>query len=134
MSTTTSDTPRTDAEAGNILDASPEWSQTFDSDKDGDYVRSDFARRLERELVQAKAYSQQVVVNITEEMNGLKAGNARLLRELEELRTATFTVTPDMWEKLASEITPRPPARWPSVTFPPAPAIKVELDPNHPRA
>jgi hypothetical protein len=44
------------------------------------------AAQLMKERDEAKAYSRQVVVNITEEMNGLKAGNARLLRELEGLR------------------------------------------------
>ena len=82
MSTTTEaivDTPRTYAQA---------WTPRWDGMglEPEAVVDATFAQQLERELAQAKAYSQQVVVNITEEMNGLKAGNARLLRELEELR------------------------------------------------
>lgn len=73
MSTTTSDTPRT-------------YAERYCDEQMALIVDADFAEQLERELALAKAYSQQVVVNITEEMNGLKAGNARLLRELEELR------------------------------------------------
>lgn len=48
-------TPRTDAEAGDVLDANEEYSQDFKKSIDGSYVPSDFSRTLERELIAARA-------------------------------------------------------------------------------
>jgi hypothetical protein len=65
-------TPKTDAEVANRTPCGgPEPTE----------VSVEFARDRELEAIQAKAYSRQVVVNITEEMNGLKAGNQRLVAE-----------------------------------------------------
>lgn len=44
-----SDTPRTDAHAGFVLDSTPVHCQSFDPTPDGTYVPVDFARELERE-------------------------------------------------------------------------------------
>jgi hypothetical protein len=106
MSTTTSGTPRTDEarycdeQMAFIVDAA--FAQQLERELTHAHAQlhalrlvcgttdaNKFQTVVDRQLVelaQAKAYSQQVVVNITEEMNGLKAGNARLLRELEGLR------------------------------------------------
>lgn len=54
MTTNESETPRTDAESGYILDANEEYSQEFKKSRDGEYVPADFARQLERELADAK--------------------------------------------------------------------------------
>ena len=40
-------TPETDANCGNILDANDEFPQQFEICPDGEYVRVDFARKLE---------------------------------------------------------------------------------------
>ena len=45
-------TPRTDAQAGWVLDSTPVHAQGFEQDPDGSYVPADFARKLERELME----------------------------------------------------------------------------------
>ena len=44
-----SDTPRTDANAGFVLDSTPVHCQSFEPTSDGSYVRVEFVRELERE-------------------------------------------------------------------------------------
>jgi len=56
-----SDTPRTDDESFDVLDANEEYSRDHSYKNDGEYVNSDFARQLERELTAMTATKNKAV-------------------------------------------------------------------------
>ena len=54
------DTPRTDCNAGYVLDSTEFHCQSFEHESDGSYVNADFARELERELNAANQRIKQL--------------------------------------------------------------------------
>jgi len=61
-----SDTPRTDDESFDVLDANEEYSRDHSYKNDGEYVNSDFARQLERELAAMTAELDRLQVAMNE--------------------------------------------------------------------
>jgi hypothetical protein len=61
-------TPETDALSGNLLDANNELPEYFEFHKNGCFVDSDFARRLERERDEAR---EQVATMVRAVLNAV---------------------------------------------------------------
>jgi hypothetical protein len=80
-------TPETDALSGNLLDANNELPEYFEFHKNGCFVDSDFARRLERERDEAR---EQV------------AAMREAINELQNIADAK----PSTWGEMADQFLP----------------------------
>ena len=92
-----SDTPRTDSQAGWVLDSTPVHAQGFELDVNGSYVPANFARELERENARLR---HSLVESIAQ------------LKHVEKLRSTgcgpiPATLTPDVIEQAERLLTTR---------------------------